>query len=80
VWIGTLSATTWSITGGTAYTFPTGSSSGVVGAGSNRIYGNIEGVSFISNNQIVVVSDKAKDDQPAYQTYKDQSVHIFNIP
>ncbi|XZF13512.1 hypothetical protein ACTHGU_17165 [Chitinophagaceae bacterium MMS25-I14] len=80
LWIGTLSDTTWEITGGTAYEFPHGSSSGVVGAGSDVLYGNIEGVSFINANQIVVVSDKAKSDQPSYQTYKDQSVHIFNIP
>lgn len=80
LWIGTLSATSWSITGGTAYNFPKGNSSGVVGAGSNVLYGNIEGVSFINANQIVVVSDKAKDDQPSYQQYKDQSIHIFNLP
>ncbi len=80
LWIGTLSSTSWSITGGTAYEFPKGSSAGVVGAGSNTLYGNIEGVSFISDTQIVVVSDKAKSDQPSYQQYKDQSVHIFNLP
>jgi hypothetical protein len=80
LWIGDLSATSWSITGGTAYELPKGSSSGVVGAGTNVLYGNIEGVSFISNTQIVLVSDKAKSDQPSYQKYKDQSVHIFNLP
>ncbi|HVD99510.1 MAG TPA: SdiA-regulated domain-containing protein [Cytophagaceae bacterium] len=80
LWIGTLSSTSWQITGGTAYEFPKGSSAGVVGAGSNVLYGNIEGISFISPTQIVVVSDKAKSDQPSYQTYKDQSVHIFNLP
>lgn len=80
LWIGTLSSTSWAITGGTAYEFPKGSSAGVVGAGSNVLYGNIEGVSFISSTQIVVVSDKAKSSQPSYQSYKDQSVHIFNLP
>ncbi|MGK4567281.1 hypothetical protein [Flavobacterium sp. 3HN19-14] len=80
IWIGTLSSTSWTITGGTAYELPKGSSSGVVGAGSNVLYGNIEGISFISATQIVVVSDKAKSDQPSYQDYKDQSVHIFNLP
>ncbi len=80
LWIGTLSSTSWSITGGTAYEFPHGSSTGVVGAGTYQIYGNIEGVSFISPTQIVVVSDKADASQPAYQTYKEQSIHIFNIP
>ncbi len=80
LWIGTLSSTSWTITGGTAYEFPKGSSTGVVGAGSYVLYANIEGISFINDTQIVVVSDKAKSDQPSYQTYKDQSIHIFNIP
>ncbi len=80
LWIGTLSSTSWSITGGTAYEFPKGSIDGVVGAGNYVLYGNIEGISFMNDNQIVVVSDKAKNDQPSYQQYKDQSVHIFNIP
>lgn len=80
LWIGTLSTTSWSITSGTAYEFPKGSTDGVVGAGNYVLYGNIEGVSFINDNQIVVVSDKAKDGQPSYQQFKDQSVHIFNIP
>ncbi|MCW3463160.1 esterase-like activity of phytase family protein [Chitinophaga nivalis] len=80
LWVGTLSDTSWSFSGGTTYSFPTGNSQGVVGAGSNVLYGNVEGVSFISANQIVVVSDKVKSDQPSYQTYKDQSVHIFNLP
>ncbi len=79
-WIGTLSSTSWTITGGTAYEFPKGSSTGVVGAGSNVLYANVEGISFISATQVVVVSDKADNSQPSYQTYKDQSVAIFNIP
>ncbi|GAA4450727.1 esterase-like activity of phytase family protein [Rurimicrobium arvi] len=78
-WVGTLSTSSWSITGGTAYELPKGSSSGVVGAGTNFLYANIEGISFISDTQVVLVSDKAKSDQPSYQTYKDQSVHIFNL-
>ncbi|MBC7553973.1 MAG: hypothetical protein H7257_08340 [Taibaiella sp.] len=80
LWIGTLSSTAWSITGGTAYTLPLGSSGGVIGAGSYQLYGNIEGVSFISSTQVVIVSDKADSGQPSYQSYKDQSVAIFNIP
>jgi len=80
LWVGTLSSTAWSITGGTAYEFPKGSSTGVVGAGTNVLYGNVEGVSFISNTQIVIVTDKADNSQPSYQTYHDQSIAIFNLP
>ncbi|MBB6274504.1 hypothetical protein HDF26_004982 [Pedobacter cryoconitis] len=80
LWIGTLSSTEWTITGGKTYAFPTGNSNGVVGSGNNVLYANVEGVSFINDTQIVVVSDKAKSDQPSYQKFKDQSVHIFNLP
>lgn len=80
LWIGTLSSTSWSITGGTAYTFPVGSSSGVIGAGTNQLYGNVEGVTFISNTQIAIVSDKMSSSQPAYQSYKEQTISIFNLP
>ncbi len=81
LWIGQLSSTTWSfVDEGVVYDFPTGDQSGNVGAGSYVIYANVEGVSWISSTQVVCASDKAKSDQPSYQTYKDQSIHIFNIP
>ncbi|MFP9113130.1 SdiA-regulated domain-containing protein [Flavobacterium sp. RHBU_3] len=80
LWVGQLSSTSWSITGGTAYTFPLGSSSGVIGAGTLQLYGNVEGVSFITDTQIVICSDKAGSDQPSYQSYKEQTVSVFNLP
>ena len=80
LWIGTLSSTSWAITGGTAYTFPLGSSAGVIGAGTNKLYGNVEGVSFISSNQVVICSDKKDSSQPSYQSYTEQTVSVFNIP
>ncbi|HVI45768.1 MAG TPA: hypothetical protein VM802_12910 [Chitinophaga sp.] len=80
LWIGTLSDTSWSVSGGITYSFPTGNDQGVVGPGGKVLYANVEGVSFLSATRIVVVSDKAKSDQPSYQTYKDQSVHIFDLP
>ncbi len=80
-WLGRLSSTSWSITSSIgAYSFPTGSIDGTVGAGSYVLYANVEGISFLNDSQIVVVSDKAKSSQPSYQSIKDQSVHIFNLP
>lgn len=79
LWVGTLSSSSWSITGGTAYTFPLGDANGVIGAGSNQLYGNVEGVSFISDTQIVICSDKRDSSQPSYQTYKEQTVSVFNL-
>ena len=79
-WLGTLSSTSWSITGpGTVYEFPTGDVNGNVGPGGLVLYGNAEGISFISDGQVVICSDKAKSSQPSYQQFKDQSVHIFSL-
>jgi hypothetical protein len=80
LWLGTLSSTSWTITGGSAFTFPLGNSSGVIGSGSNPLYGNVEGVTFISSTQIAICSDKRGGSQPSYQSYKEQTVSIFNIP
>lgn len=80
LWVGDLSSTTWAFVGaGKVYNFPRGSSTGVVGAGTNKIYANIEGVYWIDSNTIVAVSDKAGSSDPAYTKYKDQSVHIFKL-
>ncbi|KAJ1606641.1 putative transmembrane domain-containing protein [Cryptosporidium canis] len=45
-------------------------------------YCNIEGVSFISDNMVVTVSDKMKkkNRQSPKCIHKDQSIHIFAIP
>jgi hypothetical protein len=81
LWIGQLSTTSWGFTdGGVVYNFPTGDANGNVGAGSDVLYGNVEGVSFITDTKVVCTSDKAKSSQPSYQTIKDQSIHIFNLP
>ena len=80
LWVGTLSSTSWATIGsGTVYQFPKGSSAGVVGAGSNVLYGNVEGVSFINDSTIVTCTDKASNSQPSYQSYKDQSIQIFKL-
>ena len=44
------------------------------------IYGNLEGVTWLGNDRLVVVSDKVKTDQPKRCARKDQSVHIFRQP
>ena len=80
IWIGTLSSTSWSVSGGTVYNLPFGSSTGVAGSGSYQIYGTIEGITFISSTQIAVVSDKYSSDMPSYQQYKTEMISIFNLP
>ncbi len=43
-------------------------------------YCNLEGVSWLGNDRLVVVSDKGKDDQPKRCARKEQSIHVFDVP
>lgn len=44
------------------------------------VYCNLEGISWLGDDLVVTVSDKAKDEQPGRCSRKDQSIHIFRIP
>ena len=44
------------------------------------MYCNPEGVTWLGNDRLVVVSDKGKADQPGRCARKDQSIHIFRPP
>ena len=44
------------------------------------MYCNPEGVTWLGNDRLAVVSDKWKADQPKRCARKDQSVHIFRLP
>lgn len=43
------------------------------------IYCNAEGIQWIDDYRVVVVSDRAKKDQPWWCDAKDQSVHLFSL-
>lgn len=43
-------------------------------------YCNLEGVTWLGDDRVAVVSDKAKADQPGPCARKDQSIHIFRVP
>ncbi len=74
LWVGLLDPAGWRIQGdGEIYGFPLGSN-GAVG------YCNVEGVSWIDEETVVVVSDARKDDQPGSCEAKEQSIHIFSLP
>ena len=74
LWVGHLAPSTWDIVDdGITYVFPRN-------ADGQIIYCTIEGVSWMSPNRIVVVSDKAKSKQGKQCREKDQSIHIFEIP
>jgi len=46
----------------------------------NILYCNAEGIQFLDEYRLIIVSDKAKKDQPFHCDEKDQSVHIFAFP
>ncbi|WP_320779236.1 hypothetical protein [Streptomyces sp. CRN 30] len=73
LWVGRLSTGKWRVDEGTVHPLPTD--------GKGRpVYGNAEGVSWVSADHVVVVSDRAKKDGPGRFRAKDQSVHVFLIP
>jgi hypothetical protein len=44
------------------------------------MYCNPEGVTWLGNDRVVVVSDKGKANQPGRCARKDRSIHIFRLP
>lgn len=75
LWVGRLHRTRWEfVDEGQVYYFPR------TKKGKIR-YGNIEGVSWLSPSQVVVVSDKRKKGEQAKALGEvDQCVHIFKLP
>ena len=73
VWTGELDVENWKIVDlGHIYNFPKDKN-------GNKIYCTIEGVSWIANDRLVVVSDAKKKEQPEECHEKDQSIHIISI-
>ncbi len=73
LWVGELTPSGWDLVDdGTIYAFP--------GDGDGTPYGNVEGVSWLTDNEVVVVSDRAKKDQPSRFKEKDESIHVFALP
>ncbi len=74
LWLGRLAPGDWQVTdAGITYALPRDADGSIV-------YGTAEGVSWISPDQVVVCSDKAKPEQDRRCRAKDQSIHIFRIP
>jgi hypothetical protein len=81
LWVGELSETKWEfISDGESFRFPFGNKEGEVEKGAEIIYCNLEGISYLSPHRIVVVSDKMKEDQDKWCKYKEEMIHIFDLP
>jgi len=73
VWTGELNVENWKIVDfGHVYNFPKDKN-------GNKIYCNIEGISWVANDRLVAVSDAKKKKQPDECQEKEQSIHIVSI-
>ncbi|MFH8489503.1 hypothetical protein [Streptomyces longisporoflavus] len=74
LWVGRIDTKKWQVDEGMVHRLPTD--------GKGRaMYGNPEGVSWVSSDYVVIVSDRAKKGAAnARFKEKDQSVHLFLIP
>ncbi|MEV6753194.1 hypothetical protein [Streptomyces sp. NPDC051214] len=74
LWVGRLSTKKWEVDEGTVYHLPTD-------AKGRTVYGTAEGVSWVSADYVVIVSDRAKKGAANERhREKDQSIHLFLIP
>jgi hypothetical protein len=75
LWVGRLQPSSWEVAGqGAVWAFPPDPE-------GRTVYCNVEGVSWLSPEEIVVVSDRAKrNGQDERCRAKDQSIHVFVIP
>ena len=73
LWVGAFTPDTWDLVDtGATYEFPRDPDDHI-------IYGTVEGVSWLDDDHVVVVSDRADRSEPRWRT-KHRSVHIFAIP
>ncbi|MFJ2769260.1 hypothetical protein [Streptomyces sp. NPDC087300] len=74
LWVGRLSPKKWQVDEGTVYSLPTDDK-------GRTVYGTAEGVSWVSRDHVVVVSDRAKKGpENDHFRAKDQSIHLFLVP
>jgi hypothetical protein len=74
LWLGKLRRRDWTIRGaGRSYDFPRTRK-------GKRLYATVEGISWLTSDTFVAVSDLSKEDHPRRCERKDQSIHIFRLP
>jgi hypothetical protein len=74
LWVGRLAPSSWDLLdAGRTYSFPRDPL-------GRTLYGTVEGVSWLADGEMVVVSDRAKPTQPSLFRAKEQAVHLFALP
>ncbi len=73
MWVGKLDQENWKIDDvGVVYDFPRDEN-------GNKVYCNVEGVAWVTSEQVVVVSDARKSKQLKQCKKKEQSIHIMSM-
>ena len=73
LWLGTLRTPAWEVADdGVLYRFP-------LDDDGRTAYGNAEGVAWLSADQVVIVSDRVKPDQPRRYRAKDESIDLIGV-
>jgi len=74
LWVGRLAVETWCFEEeGEVYCFPRD-------AKGEALYCNVEGVAWLDDSHVLVVSDRRKSSQPRSCVRSDQSIHVFRLP
>ncbi len=74
LWVGRLHPSSWDIMdGGRTYRLP-------LDPQGRTVYGTAEGVTWLDENTVAIVSDRARRDQPDWMRAKQESVHVFRLP
>jgi hypothetical protein len=74
LWVGLLDSRSWRVVdGGNVYPFPRDRR-------GRRLYGTVEGVSWMDERTVAVVSDRAKRSQARRLRATAESVHVFTVP
>ncbi len=74
LWVGRLHPSSWDIMdGGRTYRLP-------LDPQGRTVYGTAEGVTWLDENTVAIVSDRARRDQPDWMRVKQESVHVFRLP
>jgi hypothetical protein len=74
LWLGKLRRSDWTIAGaGRQYDFPRTRK-------GKLLYSTVEGISWLTADTLVAVSDLTKESHPGRCAAKDQSIHVFRLP
>ncbi|MCB1178276.1 MAG: hypothetical protein KDK36_11895 [Leptospiraceae bacterium] len=81
LWIGKMNSINFQFTDGKLYHFPKVNTNGEFSKEANKkTYCAVEGVTWVDEKKLAMVSDQTKKDKSGFCHLKDEMLHIFTIP